>query len=45
MLTNYTITKAPEVNRKFAFKATKYGQRTYMFQAETEEDMNRYEAY
>ena len=42
LLTNYTITKAPEVNRKHTFKAVKYGQRTYMFQAESEADMNRW---
>ena len=42
LLTNYTITKAPEVNRKHTFKAAKYGHRTYMFQAESEEDMNRW---
>ena len=41
-MTNYTITKAPEMNRKHTFKAVKYGQRTYMFQAESEADMNRW---
>ena len=39
LLSNYTITKAPEINRKFVFKASKYGQRTYYFQADAEEDM------
>ena len=42
MLTNYTVTKAPESNRKHTFKAHKYGQRTYYFQAESEDDMNRW---
>jgi hypothetical protein len=42
LLHNYTITKAPEINRKHVFKATKYGQRTYYFQSDTDEDMNRW---
>ncbi|CAH1773294.1 unnamed protein product, partial [Owenia fusiformis] len=39
-LLNYTITKATEINKKFAFKATKYGARTYVLIADNENDMN-----
>lgn len=42
LLKNYTVTRAPEINRKHTFKIVKYGQRTYYFQADSEEDMNRY---
>ena len=41
LLINYTLTRAPEVNRKHTFKIVKYGQRDYFFQADSEEDMNR----
>lgn len=44
LLANYTIVKATDINKRHAFKATKYGEgvRTYYFVAESETDMNRW---
>ena len=41
LLSNYSITRVADVGKRFEFKATKYGQRSYFFQAECEQDMNR----
>ena len=41
MLSGYTVSRAPEVNRKHTFKLYKYGLRTYYFQADSSKDMNR----
>ena len=40
-LTNYVVKKATEIQKPFAFKLEKYGQRTYFMYASSEDDMNK----
>ncbi|XP_023931803.1 uncharacterized protein LOC106176737 [Lingula anatina] len=42
LLSNYTITKATDIHKRHAFKALKYGSRTYYFVAQSEEEMSRW---
>lgn len=41
ILTNYTVTRAVEANKRFAFKLAKGGARTYYFAANSEEEMRK----
>ncbi|XP_074656229.1 uncharacterized protein LOC141909617 [Tubulanus polymorphus] len=42
MLKNFVITKATNFNRKYTFRASKFGTKTYYFTAQSERDMIRW---